>query len=346
MIENASASLMPLLARAGGYCRSHDLLVEPLQATLRIVCSLSRAYSVTAIDRPEDVARRRRRCEYSDLRPSRTVTTCLDPPVDRAVVRVDAVGQRHGRPEADVHVEHLGVELVQRPANGRVALPERAYPDRLDADLAVEELRGRWPAGRSGPRCPGPLAPAPAARAVAPSERRGRRCGRGRRASSRRRCAAWTSATVAARAGSARRRPASTRTSRCPSATGSRGSSGRRRCAAGWTGSRCPFRCSRWDPWFAGGASTIVPTVRYCSDGANTVPSRKSTGRPSYSRCPRELAHLVGHGLRCREAHVPKEDERPRRLELDLQPQRVARATRTSWGSRRTGRDAGRRRCR
>ena len=65
----------------------------------------------------------------------------FDATVDAALVGVDPGGQRHGRPEADIDVRHLRVELVQRPSRARIALAQRADPDGLDATSRWKKSR-------------------------------------------------------------------------------------------------------------------------------------------------------------------------------------------------------------
>jgi len=62
-------------------------------------------------------------------------------PVDPTIGRVLARLERDGRPETHVYVEDCRIELIEGPTGGGIALLQGANPDRLDPNLAMEELQ-------------------------------------------------------------------------------------------------------------------------------------------------------------------------------------------------------------
>src|SRR3954471_1226593 len=97
----------------------HTLLVEVHEPALAVVAVLQRGVRRAVVQPPEVFAFVERG------RVQRLATPeLLDHAFDPAVARAGrlAADNRHGRPEAEVHVRRLRFECVEIPAGGRIAL--------------------------------------------------------------------------------------------------------------------------------------------------------------------------------------------------------------------------------
>src|SRR2546425_9447414 len=147
IVSNRIATRASRCALSPGYVLAllapqHDLVVQIAERTLRIVLRLERGVRGAVVDRPELVVRE------VGFGIQRLDTAQLgDLALDLAVV--EAARARplvaHDIPEAEVDVQRVGRERIQRKAHvGRRRL-DRTDPYRQDADLGmkeVEELRG------------------------------------------------------------------------------------------------------------------------------------------------------------------------------------------------------------